>query len=115
MRGLLSFAAIAALVFATGCETPSRAGSLVRGGKPIGEIHVVNNTAAPVDILYINACGTPADVNRLSPGASIAPGAMQDFQVSEGCWDVDSGVIGRAGARARVEVTGGRATVVALR
>ena len=111
MRVLLG-AMFAAALLLSGCIAQSGPGRPIGG--PNGMIEVVNNTIHPIDTIYIAACGTTSTENWLPRRARINPNESYQFDMTPGCWEVDSGQMGSGGARVRVNVQAGRNTRVTL-
>lgn len=103
--------AVAASLSLSACASLITGGELIRPGEPTGQIEIVNQTNANVDVVLISACSASTyGLDRLPADTVIAPGQRYRFTVSTGCWDVDAGTFGKGEARQRMTVAPGMVT-----
>lgn len=109
------FAVLAVSLSLASCASLITGGPLLRPGEPVGALQIVNASNRTLTVVMISDCNAASyGLNRLPSGTVIRPGQSYQFRVSQGCWDVSTGLGTGNGSwaesRFRTRVTGGRVT-----
>ncbi|MEL6582442.1 MAG: hypothetical protein AAFQ36_01300 [Pseudomonadota bacterium] len=84
----LTIAATAAALTLTACG----GGSLVQPGVPTGFLEIQNDTRENLGVVTISQCSASSHGgNRMGFGNWIEPGDSAEFEISEGCYDIQAG------------------------
>ena len=71
-------------------------------------LEIVNGRVEPIDMVNFSACDAPEfGEDRLAPDEDIAAGAVRDFEVEPGCYDIRIWFAGDTEVRFEEEISEG--------